>query len=108
MLFIDIQEQDTSFGDVENYERLLQTCDVNLDTLRNINFPSDVTPKCLPQDHKGTATFNAHVHYYLPFKVQIAHCQNFHQRLHASSFNDCIFLIFPQILSELGKSFPEN
>jgi len=46
------QEQDTSFGDVENYERLIQTCDVNLDTLRNVKFSSDVTPKCLPQDHK--------------------------------------------------------
>ena len=53
------QEQDTSFGDVENYERLLQTCDVNLDTLRNINFSSDVTPKCLPQDHKGKSTSNS-------------------------------------------------
>ena len=56
---IDTQEQDTSFGDVENYERLIQTCDVNLDTLRNVKFSSDVTPKCLPQDHKGIADTNS-------------------------------------------------
>ena len=55
---IDTQEQDTSFGDVENYERLIQTCDVNLDTLRNVKFSSDVTPKCLPTQ-TDVVTFSA-------------------------------------------------
>ena len=47
------QEQETSFGDVDNFDRLIQTCALNLDTLKKIKFGPDVVPKCLPQDHEG-------------------------------------------------------
>ena len=50
------QEQETSFGDVDNFDRLIQTCGVNLDTLKKINFGPDVSPKCLPQDHEGMSS----------------------------------------------------
>ena len=47
------QEQETSFGDVDNFDRLIQTCALNLDTLKKIKFGPDVIPKCLPRDHEG-------------------------------------------------------
>ena len=47
------QEQETSFGDVDNFDRLIQTCALNLDTLKKIKFGPDVIPKCLPQDQEG-------------------------------------------------------
>lgn len=46
------KEQEPSFGDVDNFDRLIQTCALNLDTLKKIKFGPDVIPKCLPQDQE--------------------------------------------------------
>ena len=51
---LPFQEQETSFGDVDNFDRLIQTCALNLDTIKKIKFGPDVIPKCLPQDHEGS------------------------------------------------------
>ena len=41
---------------MDNYDRLIQTCGVNLDTLQKLNISADVAPKCLPQDHGGKSS----------------------------------------------------
>ena len=45
--------QNTSFGEVKIFERLIETCQTNLETLRNMTIQTEVAPKCLPQDLRG-------------------------------------------------------
>ena len=44
---------ETSFGDEDNLERLIETSNVNIGTLKSITMQTETEPKCLPQDLKG-------------------------------------------------------
>jgi len=48
----DQEDSNQRFGDVEVFSRLLETCKINLETVRNIKIHQDVSPRCLPQDQK--------------------------------------------------------
>jgi len=47
------EKKETNFGDRENFERLITTCNVNLDILKSLKITEETNgPKCLPRDHK--------------------------------------------------------
>jgi len=47
------EKKETNFGEKENYERMITTCNVNLEILRSLDIsPETIRLKCLPQDHK--------------------------------------------------------
>jgi len=46
-------KKETNFGEKENFERMITTCNVNLEILRSLVITEESNrPKCLPRDHK--------------------------------------------------------
>jgi hypothetical protein len=47
------EKKETNFGEKENFERMITTCNVNLEILRSLVITEESNrPKCLPRDHK--------------------------------------------------------
>ena len=53
----------TCYGDVDTFTRLLDTCRVNLEILRRLDIPEDVTPRCLAPDSKGKYDYKVNKYY---------------------------------------------
>ena len=50
---LNTEENQTAFGDQEQFQRLMKTCETNIETLANTKISPEVVPQCLPQDHYG-------------------------------------------------------
>lgn len=48
---LNTEANQLAFGEMEHFQRLIKTCETNIDTLSTIRISADVVPKCLPQDH---------------------------------------------------------
>merc|ERR1711953_1406808 len=48
---LNTEENLTAFGDPEHFQRLMKTCETNIETLSNTKISPEVVPQCLPQDH---------------------------------------------------------
>lgn len=47
------EKKETNFGEKENFERMITTCNVNLEILKSLVITEESNrPKCLPRDHK--------------------------------------------------------
>merc|ERR1711872_1154809 len=47
------EKKETNFGEKENFERMITTCNVNLEILKSLVITAESNrPKCLPRDHK--------------------------------------------------------
>lgn len=50
---LNSEENQTAFGEMEHFHRLMKTCETNIETLSNTKISPEVVPQCLPQDHYG-------------------------------------------------------
>ena len=50
---LNTEVNQAAFGEIEHFQRLMATCQTNIETLSTIKISADVVPKCLPQDHNG-------------------------------------------------------
>lgn len=48
---LNTEVNQAAFGEIEHFQRLMATCETNIETLSTIKISADVVPKCLPQDH---------------------------------------------------------
>ena len=50
---LNTEDNQTAFGDEEHFQRLMKTCQTNMETLSNTKISPEVVPQCVPQDHYG-------------------------------------------------------
>ena len=50
---LNTEANQSAFGEIDHFQRLIKTCETNIDSLSSIKISDDVGPKCLSQDHKG-------------------------------------------------------
>eukprot|EP00092_Neocalanus_flemingeri_P027351 GFUD01029663.1.p1 GENE.GFUD01029663.1~~GFUD01029663.1.p1 ORF type:complete len:572 (+),score=173.88 GFUD01029663.1:147-1862(+) len=72
------EKKETNFGEQENYERMITTCNVNLEILRSLDIsPETNRPKCLPQDHKDLMDTWERLH--ADLNKQASQCQTYNK-----------------------------